>query len=178
MRIVSVILPMVVVLSVLACAGDEPTPTPTAIPKPSLTPALEPAATPNLSATIEAAIEATIETEASIESTVTARVEATNTAAPEEEERLIKALYDCIQSDTFFKEYILEAMEADGAMAEEMSLLLEDWDSFRAMMLVALRSDSPYGEDLVPLTTLFETICNPEEKDTSARWSAFPSPTM
>ena len=80
MRVVSVILTVVVILSALACAGSEPSPIPTSTPYPSPTPTLKPTATSNLSATIEAAIAATIEAEASIESTVDARIQATQEA--------------------------------------------------------------------------------------------------
>ncbi len=137
--------------------------------------------TPDIDATVEARVRGTQEAEAAIEATVQVRVAATLTApypaatpyptatphptstpyptlTPEQEERFISLLYMCFQSPGF-AELVAEEV---GLPKELIAPLYEDWELFRAMMLLALQEDPSFAADFPEMEAMVSVICADE----------------
>ena len=77
----------------------------------------------------------------------------------DDEERLIKAMYNCIQTSPQYREAFLSGVEGEGLTTEMMSPFLEDYDAFLAMMLIGFQEDPASAELLIPLTPILEADC-------------------
>jgi len=81
---------------------------------------------------------------------------------PEEEEQLIKGLYDCIQSNDEFAAEFFSGMAEAGLPADVTSLLMGEWKTFYALMVLGIREDPSLAAELAPLSGLLELLCNQE----------------
>ena len=78
----------------------------------------------------------------------------------DEEKRLVRAMYDCIQTSQQFREDFLSGIREEGMSAELMGPILEDWDAFLAIMLIGIQEDPSIAESLIPMTSLLEADCD------------------
>ena len=83
-------------------------------------------------------------------------------ASPDEEERLINAIYNCIQTDSQFREGLLSGIERRGVSAETMAPLLENYDSFLTIMLIVLQEDPSLLAELLEMEAILSVFCGSE----------------
>ena len=127
-----------------ATRAAEPTPAPT--PKPPPTPSATPpppTATPPPTLTPQPTIYPTL--------------------LPDEEERLIRNVYDCIHSGSEFAEGFykgfFKASEGNESLRDLALAVLGDWDTFRSQVIFGLREDPSFAGELAGLADRIETEC-------------------
>ena len=85
------------------------------------------------------------------------------TLTPEEEERLIATLYECFQ----IPEFSQIVAEEIGISKELIAPLLENWESFRAIMLLGIQEDPSIVAEFLETEALISAMCASRGTDSS-----------
>ena len=158
----------------VACVGSGPTHTP--------------APTTDIRATVEAEVAATRTAARAVEATVSAKVEATRSAvptptpvvitvfaptpepyvaAPGSMEHGIDELYRCLQESEELRSFMLVGMEQEGWSGEfaddQLSILLDDQDSFTELALDGAAEDSVLASALSLMGEMAGELCGLED---------------
>ena len=78
---------------------------------------------------------------------------------PAEQSRLVKALFECLQTRPDIKEGFIEGARDTGILTDMTARVVDNWEDFRASMTRAFRQHPTLARTLVPMAPLMEAKC-------------------
>ena len=127
MKIVALIVLIVGVVAVIACAGDQSAPTPTSVPAPTVEAGVNPG------------VQSTVETPQPTLTVVS-------------QEHLIQGLFQCVNVNPHTAKLLQATLgqtaEKLGVQRDKLAATFEDWNSFHALMLLVFREEPSLAEEI------------------------------